>query len=79
MTLQYFGWVLRRFGGVGETQGNSENDVKVWEKKVAEGLEDVFADAADFAKAFEVSEDEAKELIAGLRSDWEKGVGCFTY
>ncbi|CUI14600.1 membrane-associated protein, putative [Bodo saltans] len=43
LLVQYYAWILDQIGGVGDEQGNSSNDMKVWRQRVREMLRlDVF-------------------------------------
>ena len=69
IVIQVFSWVISLFGGVGEKQGNSDNDMKSWGEKVGAAMSDALADEAALAKALDVD----VSLVREFREDYLAG------
>jgi hypothetical protein len=54
IVVNVFGWLISCFGGVGTTQGNSDNDVQSWGEKIGAAMEDALEDEAALAKTLSV-------------------------
>jgi len=72
IVIKYFGWILGYIGGVGEKQGNSDDDMIAWGERLVEGAMDATRDVAWFAKEIgvEVShiEHQRRDFMAEQKS-----------
>lgn len=69
IVIQIFSWFISRFGGLGETQGNSDNDMQSWKDKLDGAMSDVLGDEAGLAKALDVE----SSLVKQFRADFLSG------
>lgn len=67
--IQVFAWLISRFGGVGETQGNSDEDMHSWKEKLDGAMADVLGDQAGLARALDVD----VSLVKRFREDFYSG------
>ena len=54
IVVNFFGGLIAVFGGVGEKQGNSENDMKSWSEKCEAAMNDALADEAALTRALDI-------------------------
>ena len=64
IVIAYFGWVLSKVGGVGATQGNSDDDCYAWQDRIYSGYCDYIAPKIEyFADLINVSADDLRAAV----------------
>jgi hypothetical protein len=66
IVVNFFGGLIAAFGGVGEKQGNSENDMASWSEKCEAAMADALGDEAALAKALDIP----VSLVGQFRKDY---------
>jgi len=66
IVVNFFGGLIAAFGGVGEKQGNSENDMKSWSEKCEAAMTDALEDEVALAKTLDVH----VSLVGQFREDY---------
>ncbi len=69
IVIQIFSWFIARFGGLGKTQGNSDNDMQSWKANLDGAMADVLGDEAGLAKSLDVE----IALVKQFRADFLSG------
>lgn len=66
IVVNFFGGLIAAFGGVGETQGNSNNDIESWDEKCGAAMLDALKDQQVLAKALDID----VSLVSQFREDY---------
>ena len=70
--IWYFGWILGEVGGVGKTQGNTDNDMDAWTERLTTACLEAVEEEDAFAKDIGVSVDVIRKFKDKLKLDLQK-------
>eukprot|EP00759_Apiculatamorpha_spiralis_P009823 PhF_6_TR16962/c0_g5_i2/m.25598 len=72
IVVAYFGWLLFLIGNVGDTQGNSKQDMGVWEKNMRSAVSEIFEDIDGLASWLRVPKSHlevVRDLLNGTKKN----------